>query len=98
MVPCNPMLNPIFGVPDARVQVDPPPPHQPTNLDAAALAALALEIPRKWELHGDLVLLPPTAFASPVWRGVEPALWHCVCDALKVGRVARKAPIDPGYS
>ena len=80
------------------VQVDPPPPHQPTNLDAAALAALALEIPRKWELHGDLVLLPPTAFASPVWRGVEPALWHCVCDALKVGRVARKAPIDPGYS
>ncbi len=49
--------------------------------------SLSAEIPRHWERHGDLALLPSSAFAASeeqVWRMVGVELWETVCQCLKV--------------
>eukprot|EP00040_Diaphanoeca_grandis_P028073 m.161211 g.161211 ORF g.161211 m.161211 type:complete len:456 (+) comp31219_c0_seq2:252-1619(+) len=63
---------------------------------AARRTQLVREVPTKWELHGDLVLLPDTAFISTEWHAHAEQLWICVKKALRVTRIARKAVIDPG--
>ena len=52
---------------------------------------LGVELPRRWEILEDLVLLPEESLLdgdSDTWMGV--------CRALKVRRVARQAEVDPG--
>ena len=50
------------------------------------------DIPKKWEILGDLVLLPPGSFNHENWRGVDGGsqqrLWELVATALKTKRVA----------
>ena len=53
---------------------------------------LSPEIPTHWERRGDLVLLPQTAFVSPVWSEIE--LWDEVCEVLGCQRLARKSEIN----
>eukprot|EP00041_Stephanoeca_diplocostata_P012559 m.210255 g.210255 ORF g.210255 m.210255 type:complete len:451 (-) comp19003_c0_seq3:650-2002(-) len=54
------------------------------------------DIPRKWEAHGDLILIPKTAFTQRKWREAVPELWKVVAEALGASKLARKADIDPG--
>lgn len=54
------------------------------------------EIPHKWEMHGDLVLLAGNSFMHSAWKSLGQELWLTVSRALKVNKVARKASIDPG--
>lgn len=51
---------------------------------------LPADVPLKWEKHGDLVLLPATAFQNPIWSDFGDELWSVVSTALKADRVARK--------
>jgi tRNA G37 N-methylase Trm5 len=63
-------------------------------VDARLLLA---DLPRRWERHGDLILLSKTAFASDQWREhVTPLLWTAVANALRATKIARKADVDPG--
>lgn len=62
-------------------------------LGVVATPKLLAEVPHRWEMHGDLVLLPPTAFVSDEWNSV-PELWPTVARALGAQRVARKAPVN----
>ena len=59
------------------------------DMGAVWCAVQAMEVPRRWEVHGNLVMLPETAFCSPSWQAV-PALWAHVAEALSVKRVAKK--------
>jgi len=82
----------------------PPPPHELLKASAASLLAahglpkeLVSEVPRRWEMHGDLVMLPETAYRGAGWDGIPGAeLWSSVAGTLSAKRVARKARIDAG--
>ena len=55
------------------------------------------DLPRRWERHGCLALLPKGSFTSPGWDVVRgPALWSAVAEALGATKLARKADVDPG--
>lgn len=49
---------------------------------------LEQEIPSKWTLHGDCVLLPIKTFLDPVWVQC-PLVFKEICKVLKVTKVAR---------
>ncbi|KAL5005633.1 hypothetical protein ScPMuIL_016791 [Solemya velum] len=53
---------------------------------------LLCEVPRHWEVHRDLVLLPADSFLSPKWSHVA-GLWETVVKCLKCQRLGRKLPI-----
>ena len=50
---------------------------------------LLSELPRAWERHGDLVVLPRHAFAGRTWSTLGPALWTEVATAMGCARLAR---------
>jgi hypothetical protein len=59
--------------------------------------ALLKDVPRRWERHGCLALLPKGSFTAPGWDAVRgPELWSAVAEALGVTKLARKADVDPG--
>ena len=49
---------------------------------------LLLEIPKSWERHGDMVVLPQGSFTSPAWQQLGGELWESVSKALKCKRLA----------
>ncbi|RUS86403.1 hypothetical protein EGW08_005853 [Elysia chlorotica] len=51
---------------------------------------LKTEIPRKWEKHHDLVIIPATSFISEDWTKI-PGLWKVVAKCLSCQRLARHA-------
>ncbi|XP_070200747.1 tRNA wybutosine-synthesizing protein 2 homolog [Littorina saxatilis] len=56
------------------------------------------EIPRHWERHGDLVLLPSNAFVSQDWNELGKKLWTTVAKCTGAQRVARQAAVTAnGY-
>ncbi|KAK9861886.1 hypothetical protein WJX84_010417 [Apatococcus fuscideae] len=57
--------------------------------------ALLAQLPARWEVLGDLALLPADCMAAPAWRPLLPAAWQCVADGLGVCRLARQARIAP---
>ena len=58
--------------------------------------AMEEEIPKRWEKHGDLAMLPEHAFATAAFWTALSGLWSEVAGAIGVNRVARRARIDPG--
>ncbi len=60
---------------------------------------LAPEVPRHWQIHGDLALLPSKSFAHPNWQRLlekNPGLWDVVCDCLGVNRLAIASEVTSG--
>ncbi|KAK3774758.1 hypothetical protein RRG08_050917 [Elysia crispata] len=53
---------------------------------------LKKEIPKKWEKHHDLVIIPALSFTSEDWKRI-PCLWEVVAKCLSCQRLARLAPI-----
>lgn len=59
-------------------------------------------IPNKWELLGDLALLPSNAFTQKEWIEVlsnceetnKVQFWKVICDSLGVNRLGRQQPIS----
>uniref|UniRef100_H2Y0C0 tRNA(Phe) (4-demethylwyosine(37)-C(7)) aminocarboxypropyltransferase n=1 Tax=Ciona intestinalis TaxID=7719 RepID=H2Y0C0_CIOIN len=52
------------------------------------------DLPRKWEKHGDLVMLPSNCFHLKVWAQLpQEQLWKYVAEALNVNRVAQQKNI-----
>lgn len=45
---------------------------------AADTIDILQDVPRKWEVHGDLILIPKTAFVHAKWQSVVPELWKVV--------------------
>lgn len=59
---------------------------------------LLSEIPRSWERHGDLVVLPSQAFRSLEWEesiSSSSGFWSAVAMALNCKRLARDAEVLP---
>ncbi|CAM1321080.1 TRMT12 (predicted) [Pycnogonum litorale] len=53
------------------------------------------DIPRRWTIHGDLILLPHTCFTSTVWCNyLGPELWDIVAQVFQKSRVARNGSIQ----
>tara|TARA_S200000501_G_scaffold187310_1_gene176153 strand:- start:5395 stop:6558 length:1164 start_codon:yes stop_codon:yes gene_type:complete len=60
------------------------------------------KIPKKWELLGDLVLLPSTSFIDDEWQALFSKcdkeqmenLWKLICQSLKVEKLGRQQPIS----
>jgi len=56
------------------------------------------EVPKNWERHGDLILLPESSFMSEDWNKFGNELWEIVACALGVKRLGRKSAIvDNNY-
>ncbi|GFO29397.1 tRNA wybutosine-synthesizing protein 2 homolog [Plakobranchus ocellatus] len=53
---------------------------------------LRREIPKKWERHQDLVIIPASSFVSIEWEKIT-NLWELVARCLSCQRLARHAPI-----
>uniref|UniRef100_A0A914W644 tRNA(Phe) (4-demethylwyosine(37)-C(7)) aminocarboxypropyltransferase n=1 Tax=Plectus sambesii TaxID=2011161 RepID=A0A914W644_9BILA len=51
------------------------------------------DLPKKWEKHGDLVILPHTCFQHPNWRMIGRRLWQIVAESLQTARLGRKRRI-----
>lgn len=59
-------------------------------------------IPKKWELLGDLALLPSNAFTQKEWTEVlsnceeskKVQFWEVICESLGVNRLGRQQPIS----
>ena len=58
------------------------------ELDSESCAKLVSEVPKSWEKHGDLVVLPQNSFTSPMWQTFGAILWETVARALKCKRLA----------
>ena len=59
-------------------------------------------LPTKWELYGDLAILPNHAFRSEKWDIIlsgrpklQKEIWQATAEALNVNRLARQAEISP---
>ncbi|XP_071510394.1 tRNA wybutosine-synthesizing protein 2 homolog [Diadema antillarum] len=52
------------------------------------------DLPRSWERHGDLVLLPQACFQDSVWSSVQ-GIWSHVAKALDCQRLAKRGRIRP---
>ena len=77
---------------------------QQLQLPAATVSSLLSNVPHKWELLGDLVLLPADAFTSPAWSSILATLspaslahFHSLllC-AFRCQRLARQQPVAAG--
>ena len=58
---------------------------------------LMKDVPMSWERHGDLVVLPPLAFASGEWEEVKRRavdFWGTVAKALECNRLAQDSQIS----
>ena len=56
-------------------------------------AALESDIPRSWEIRGDLILLPNEAFRCRQWETIMSDLWEAICSCFGVCRVARQGAV-----
>ena len=59
-----------------------------TKLGSSECTKYVSELPRSWERHGDLVVLPRNSFTSPVWQTFGVTLWEAIAKALKCKRLA----------
>ncbi|XP_076332434.1 tRNA wybutosine-synthesizing protein 2 homolog isoform X2 [Tachypleus tridentatus] len=57
-------------------------------------SSLCASIPKRWERHDDLVLLPSSCFTEPVWQMCVPELWNVVAETLRCRRLAKKNRIQ----
>ncbi|XP_041367143.1 tRNA wybutosine-synthesizing protein 2 homolog isoform X2 [Gigantopelta aegis] len=55
---------------------------------------LKCSIPTHWEKHGDLILLPETAFSHPDWQKQDVCFWQCVAKSLDCSRLAKKFTVS----
>ena len=54
---------------------------------------LLVDLPTKWDIHGDLVMFPDTSFVKEYWKSVTPEFWKKVANIFDVKRVAVKSRI-----
>ncbi|XP_013389560.1 tRNA wybutosine-synthesizing protein 2 homolog [Lingula anatina] len=52
------------------------------------------DIPKHWEKHGDMVVLPDHCFKNDFWRHCGPQLWETVARILGAKRLAKKSVIS----
>ena len=65
-------------------------------LSCAERTRLLSEVPRSWERHGDLILLPSQSLKSETWQRVDKEeLWTVVMETLRCKRLAKDARISP---
>ena len=54
---------------------------------------LLIDLPSKWEIHGDLVMFPDISFTCDYWKSMTPEFWKKVANIYDVKRVALKSRI-----
>ena len=63
-----------------------------SNLSSGEKAQLLLDLPSSWERHGDLVILPNTAFTDKMWSQLS----HQTIDTVSFDATARTIPVNSG--
>ncbi|VDK65086.1 unnamed protein product [Onchocerca ochengi] len=52
------------------------------------------DLPKRWEKHGNMIILPHNCFKHPNWRLMGPKLWQMVTELLNASRLAKKRIIE----
>lgn len=53
-------------------------------------AELANDLPKKWKVADDLLILPPQCFQLPDWKNTNVNIWPRVADCFRVKRIAQE--------
>ncbi|VDK69098.1 unnamed protein product [Litomosoides sigmodontis] len=48
------------------------------------------DLPKRWEKHGDMIILPHNCFKHPNWRLMGPKLWEITTESLNANRLGKK--------
>ena len=48
------------------------------------------DLPREWQIHGDLLLLPKDCMTDSIWGSLAPEIWHIYCKILRICRIAKR--------
>ena len=55
-----------------------------------SLTADALkDLPKEWQIHGDMLLLPKDCMTISAWKFIVPEMWQIFCKVLNVSRIAK---------
>ena len=101
-----------WGMDFSKLRIGPPPidPHKrlakevetwldDEGIDLELIDAMLEQLPKKWEMLGDLALLPSDSFNNEDWQFIldaslrEQQLWQAIANALKVNRIGRQNPV-----
>uniref|UniRef100_A0A915PS11 tRNA(Phe) (4-demethylwyosine(37)-C(7)) aminocarboxypropyltransferase n=1 Tax=Setaria digitata TaxID=48799 RepID=A0A915PS11_9BILA len=52
------------------------------------------DLPKRWEKHGNMIILPQNCFKHPNWRQMGPKLWQMVTELLNANRLGKKRFIE----
>ena len=52
------------------------------------------DLPKEWQIHGDMLLLPKECFIKSIWKFVMPGIWNMFCKILRVSRIAKRGRIN----
>ncbi|EFO25923.2 hypothetical protein LOAG_02567 [Loa loa] len=52
------------------------------------------DLPKRWEKHGNMIILPHNCFKHPNWRLMGPKLWEMVTELLNTNRLGKKRIIE----
>ncbi|VIO98572.1 Uncharacterized protein BM_BM3972 [Brugia malayi] len=52
------------------------------------------DLPKRWEKHGNMIILPHNCFKHPNWRLMGPKLWEMVTELLNTRRLGKKRVIE----
>ena len=63
------------------------------NVSAKQEEKLFMDLPKKWETHGDLIMFPDSSFTCKFWDNLPNHFWTCVADIFSVQRIALKSII-----
>ena len=47
------------------------------------------DIPKEWQIHSDMLLLPKDCMTKRTWKCVIPDIWQIFCTVLNVSRIAK---------
>ncbi|KAL3985522.1 Met-10+ like-family protein [Acanthocheilonema viteae] len=55
------------------------------------------DLPKRWEKHGNMIILPHNCFKHPNWRLMGPKLWEMVTKLLNTSRLGKKRIIGDEF-
>uniref|UniRef100_H2Y5Z1 TRM5/TYW2-like N-terminal domain-containing protein n=1 Tax=Ciona savignyi TaxID=51511 RepID=H2Y5Z1_CIOSA len=65
------------------------------NFNKTLCNELVLDLPKRWEKHGDLIVLPCDCFLAEFWKDLpQEKFWECVAEGLHGKRIAKQGRIS----
>ena len=55
------------------------------------------DLPKRWDIHGDLILFPENSFSLQIWENFPEDFWTKVAKIFNVNRIATKSKISSDF-